>query len=339
MEPWTCSYVVTHVNSSDSFIAVVSEAKLDRNYHHCKKWKNIASQHQIEIFPCAFDHCIQTLSGSLSTDPIFHGFNVRTAIKTYTTISQFAELLLPGSNLCFMELKLQHQISEDVQNRRLGCFNGTYMQISVFIAPLWLCRMYSFNLKTGRTYTRSSVGFCALAPSQHQVLPGQVLIMHLAGRLPSCNALEGQREGVNFRIFLCVSPLEKFGKQTKISDVGDKKWTNYLLPGHIRLVAQSRSHLFRPSDLTRRLQASRRVWWKRCSSILYIENVKVLQNRCNCARFRHESRVCGLKLCKGCILILDLFGCPWHSTCTCSCFTWTATLKTHFLFLSKSYVL
>ena len=215
MEPWTCSYVVTHVNSSDSFIAFVSEAKLDRNHHHCKKWKNIASQHQIEIFPCASDHPIQTLSGSLSTDPIFHSFNVRTAIKTCTTVSQFAELLLPGSNLCFMEFKLQHQISEDVQNPGLGFFHGKYMQISVFIAPLGLCRMYSFNLKNGRTYT-SSVGFCALARSQHQVLPGQVLIMHLAGRLPSCNTLEGQREGVNFRVFYAFQLLKNLGSKPSL---------------------------------------------------------------------------------------------------------------------------
>ena len=99
--------------------------------------------------------------------------------------------------------------------------------------------MYSFNLKNVRTYT-SSVGFCALAPSQHQVLPRRVLIMHVAGRLPSCNTLEGQKEGVNSRVFLCVAPLEKIGKQTLSSHVGDKKWTNQLLlPGRIRLVAQS----------------------------------------------------------------------------------------------------
>ena len=197
--------------------------------------KNTASEQQIEIFPCAFDHPIQTLSGSLSTDPIFHGFNVRTAIKTCTTISQFAELLSPGSNLCLMEFKLQHQISEDVHNRRLGCFNGTYMIYASIRFSLHLCDCVVCIPSTLKTL--------GLTPRVNI----KSTMQHVAGRLPSCNTLEGQKEGVNSRVFLCVAP-EKIGKQTS-SHVGDKKWTNQLLPGRIRLVAQSR------------LQAmSRRVW-------------------------------------------------------------------------------
>ena len=41
-----------------------------------------------------------------------------------------------------------------------------------------------------------------------------------------------------------------------------------------------------------------------------LKNFKFPQNRSDCARFHHESRVCGVKVCTGCILILDGFGCP-----------------------------